>query len=249
MSIALIDASSDSLTVSWPASSAASPSLQYVLQYRKATDESQFETLSDKLSSTQARKRNLSDSDGVGFFFRVSEKQENGDGSWITHSEPFFLLSQDKEKIRMAAPSVMHAGANLAARVTWKAATNASGYELQMRENEGGAAWETIAPNLSGTEVKKKNLKSKNGYQFRVRYNDDERKPPFSPPSEAYVALGLSDGMKQLFGYLEDGVLLKTSNQPPVSLEEVLGGKEFVLLYVSCLLRDIFFSTFLLLSH
>ena len=38
--------------------------------------------------------------------------------------------------------------------------------------------------------------------------------------------------MKQLFGRsLEDGVLLRQHNQPAVTLEDALGGKEFVLLY------------------
>lgn len=62
-SITLIDATSDSLTVSWPeiptkSSTSTAATTRYVLQYKKATaDDSTFETLSDKLSSTQARKK------------------------------------------------------------------------------------------------------------------------------------------------------------------------------------------------
>ena len=259
MSITLIDSSEDSLTVSWTAAAAAaengdktSPgtpsnpsSIRYILQYRTANsdDDEAFETLSDKLTSTQARKRNLTDPEGVGFVFRVAanydaESDDNNHHSWMTHSEPFWLLPHTDAQHRMTAPTVYHAGSNLAARTAWKAVDGATGYELQMRENEGGKAWETIAANLSGTEVKKKNLSSKNGYQFRVRpsmsQQDNNSNRPFSAPSDAFVALGLSEGMKQLFGRsLENGVLLRQHNQPPVNLEDALGGKEFVLLYAS----------------
>jgi hypothetical protein len=222
-------------------------STRYVLQYRKDSDDSTFATLTDKLTSTQARKRNLSDGDArVGFFFRVTTRQENeeflptkdGDYAWITHAKPFYLIGKSEETRRMEAPSVTLAGSNLALRVTWKSNTEATaGYELQMRENEGGAEWVTIAPSLSGLEVKKKNLTSKNGYQFRVRpaanmaeINDTIA---FSPPSQVVAALGLSQGMARVFKSLEDGKLLRQLNQPLVGLEEALGGKEFVLLYAS----------------
>ena len=45
------------------------------------------------------------------------------------------------------------------------------------------------------------------------------------------VALGLSDGLKQLFRSLENGTLLH--GDKPVPLADAVGGKEFVLLYAS----------------
>ena len=39
--------------------------------------------------------------------------------------------------------------------------------------------------------------------------------------------------MRRWFQTLEDGTLLKSGTKEPVKLEDVLGGKEFVLLYVS----------------
>lgn len=247
--ITLIDASKDSLTVSWPDAKPAASGARYVyvLQYKRASADT-FETLSEQLTSTQARKKNLSDPESDGFFFRVISKPENedfqedkySDKDWITHAEPFRLLSEEEEQGRMKAPTAILAGSNLAVKISWTAPTDDSssknGYELQMRESSGGCPWETIAPSLSGTEVKKKNLASKNGYQFRVRTKatSDNKDVPFSPPSEAVVALGLSDGMKRLFSNtLEDNELLRKYGQPPVSLEDGLGGKEFVLLYAS----------------
>ena len=241
MTITLLDASSDSLTVSWTESNAAK---RYVLQYRRNTssDTEEFETLSAKLTSTQARKKNLTDEHGAGFFFRVgaiaNANNANDDdissvSNWTTHSEPFYLLPKETEKNRMEAPTSHLAGANEALLVVWKSHTTMddSKYELQMRETVGGAEWTTIAPSLAGTQVRKKNLSSKKGYQFRVRPSGSTN-IPFSPPSDPVVALGLSDGMKQLFRSLEKSTLLRNVNEP-IPLVDALGGREFVLLYAS----------------
>jgi thiol-disulfide isomerase/thioredoxin len=93
-----------------------------------------------------------------------------------------------------------------------------------MRENDGGAHWNTIASSLSGTGGIKKNLTLKLGYTIRA---------PFSPHLDTIVALELSEGLKRLFNNLEDGTLLQNSNQKPIQLADALGGKEFVLLYAS----------------
>ena len=266
-SIILIDSSSDSLTVSWPSMTldhSSSSSIRYVLQYRNDTHDSKFVTLTDKLTVTQARKRNLSKENNnnnnnqrVGFFFRVTARREQEDFVdasddvdtryvWITHQEPFYLLNSIEESRRMDAPTVTLGGSNWALRVDWKAhpeATAAAGYELQMRENEGGVEWITIASCLVGLQVKKKNLTSQHGYQFRIRPTPTAKTPeettsnkdtiPFSPPSSPVVALGLSQELARFFSSVEEGKLLRQHNQPPVSLEEALGGKEFVLLYAS----------------
>lgn len=229
-SVILIDATFDSLTVSWPEVKGAS---RYVLQYRRNTssDSQKFESLSEKLTTTQARKKNLVDDNGTGFFFRVGAVL--GDekvSSWKTHGEPFFLLSKAVEEERMQPPTTALAGTNEALIVSWKAVEGASSYELQMRENAGGSEWDTIASAFSGTQVKKKNLPSKNGYQFRVRTSDSAN--PFSGPSDAVVALGLSDGIKRLFQSLENSTLLRKVNDP-IPLSDALGGKEFILLYAS----------------
>jgi len=259
MEMILIDADASSLTVSWPAASpAASDNVRYVLQYRKASDDGDrdndgdFETLSETLTTTQARKKNLTDPDGRGFVFRarsaVYESSADGgrseDGAerqaseWVTHRQPFRLLSADEEKIRMAAPTVRLAGSNETLLISWKKYNHSNGsaaYELQMRENKPGMKWNVIASSLSSVEVRKKNLKSKSGYQFRIRpiVPGNSSKHPFSPPSDPYIALGLSAGLSRLFESLDNGTLLRNVKDEPIPLAEALGGKEFVLLYAS----------------
>ena len=224
MSVILVDARSDSLTVSWPASS-SSENAKYRLEY--STTNQDFELLSDKLSQPQARKRNLTPNQQ--YWFRVQVVDGDSD-AWITHTEPFVCLSAEQEASSMAAPTVSHPGLNQTLHISWKAPTDNADikYEIQMRENQGGSEWRTIAPSFSGTEVKKKNLVSDKGYQFRVRNGG-----VFSPPSEAIVARGLSTGLARFFAPLEDGTLLRHGQSQPVPLADALGGKEFVLLYAS----------------
>lgn len=230
MSIELIDARSDSLTVTWPAASNAT---RYVLEYRTAatTDgAADFQLLSDKLTQPQARKRNLTPA--TSYHFRVAPIVNDAQGSWITHEVTYTTLSEHDDNSSMAAPTTTSCG-NQALVVAWFKVDNATGYELQMRENEGGKVWTTIAASLSSTEVKKKNLTSKLGYQFRVRPVGVADITYFSPPSAPAVAKGLSAAMQRWFHSLDDGTLLKSGASQPVPLADALGGKEFVLLYAS----------------
>lgn len=239
MAITLVDATDDSLTISWVEVKNAS---RYVLQYCRVDNDNantEFETLSDKLTSTQAKKKNLRQRKEKGrFFFRVGAVLKESDSpssqptSWATHSEAFELLTSDAEQSRPLPPNVTLAGANEALIVSWKPHDGASDYSVQMRENSGGSEWVTIAANFSNTQVKKKNLSNPAGYQFRVRPNLDEPQLPFSSPSNPTVAIGLSDSLKRLFRSLDNGTLLKDPSSR-ISLVDALGGKEFVLLYAS----------------
>jgi thiol-disulfide isomerase/thioredoxin len=249
VAISLIDARSDSLTVTWPAVTRAK---RYILEYK--TDEDWIE-LSSKLTTTQARKRNLTPE--CAYTFRVApvlpkndNDVDNGEeitGSFITqHNNEvvFRTISTADEKKSMSSPKVS-IGGNQTLLISWTkvagaatTTTTTTGYELQMRENNGGETWKTIAASISGTEVKKKNLTSKLGYQFRVRKNsgdndNDDDNNLFSQPSEACIAKGLSDAMKRWFSKLENGTLLRSGSSKPVPLADAIGSKEFVLLYVS----------------
>ena len=227
-SIILLDARADSLTVTWPASQGAA---KYLLEFR-STAHDEFQRLPVQLTQTQAKKKNLDPN--TEYFFRaaaVIDSNELGDESWMTHDVAFRTLSSEQDSKAMAPPKVVGAGSNQALKVSWSKVPDASGYELQMRENAGGTDWMTIAPSLSSTEVKKKNLTSSLGYQFRIRPTGSDI--PFSPSSDPTVARGLSPGIKGWFSSLSDGTLLRSGIEQPVPLEEALGGKEFVLLYAS----------------
>ncbi|GAX15744.1 hypothetical protein FisN_3Lh183 [Fistulifera solaris] len=231
------------MTISWTAVKDAD---RYVLQYCRAGSDnntnSDFETLSDKLTSTQAKKKNLTsgeDETPGRYFFRVGARLNGSDSSslpttWITHANAFELLTSDAQKSRPLPPSVTLAGANDALIISWKPHDGATDYALQMRENIGGSEWVTIASNFSNTQVKKNNLSNPAGYQFRVRPNLVGSPLPFSVPSTPVTAIGLSDGIKRLFRSLEKGTLLKhSSSSSGLPLVDALGGKEFVLLYAS----------------
>lgn len=235
--IVLIDARSDSLTITWPEVPGAQ---RYILELKHDgtcednSNDAKFQELSSKLRQTQARKKNLSpDRD---HWFRVAPvmADNNEQGSWIVHKEPFRTISLKDNQTAMEAPQVS-VGGNKALVVRWKASAAAAtdnSYELQMRDNQGGKEWTTVASNLKGTEARKKNLVPDNtGYQFRVRSSDAS----FSPPSLAVVARGLSEALRQRW-FLQLNTLLKTNpdgTSSSVPLEDALGGKEFVLFYVS----------------
>ena len=291
MSIVLIDATSDSLTVSWTdrsldvhgnpikKSSLDGPQQEYyVLQYQmvapsnigddSAQNDSEFTTLSDALRMTQVRKKNLLDPNRRGFRFRVGSRTKEQEPPyddalhWIAQAEPFYLLTKEQETHRMDAPKVRLGGSNASLLVSWTVpfldATYVSiengnpsmiTYEIQMRENYGGVPWTTISAAFVGTEVRKNNLPSAHGYQFRIRPNrsassvSDEHY--FSPPSEPVVAWSYSNsGIQKLFQSLRVNMLLSnrlpnpgaaSSDQAPlkVNIEDALGGKEFVLFYIS----------------
>jgi len=258
--IVLIDSTTTSLSISWPEIPEAQ---RYILQYRgasKAGDENpnnkeSHTTLSEKLTTTQAKKNNLLHTDGP-FQFRVraittNEKTRNDNGEsfddWIKNKDSFQVLSEEEEKLRMPqAPKLVSEGNN-SILVRWNAYsdTSLSGYELQMREDSSGAGWVTIAPRIKNTEVRKRNLKSGMRYQFRVRpvlssVEKSEVYIAFSPVSDAVLVSVLSVGMERVFGGLPQNRLLVSQGSSTsggrttslIPLSEALGGK-IVLLYAS----------------
>jgi thiol-disulfide isomerase/thioredoxin len=179
---------------------------------------------------------------------------------WVyTHDQPFYLLTTEQAAQQMAAPTVQLSGSNASLLISWSSATPVMSsstlattdtnkdddkstipqFELQLRENVPGTPWTTIADSLTGTEVRKKNLSSLRGYQFRVRQSAGDGTTaavPFSPPSDPVVALGYATSLQRLF---PTQMLAKTATSPssssalPQPAADVLGGKEFVLLYAS----------------
>ena len=184
--IRMIETSQDSITVTWPRVPKAE---RYVLEFRPATDY-RWTVLSDSLTKNQARKKNLEDFTRQGFFFRVTPYVQGQKKPFFVSREPFKLMEEDIDDSRMESPSVkIEAGAK--ALISWKPAqsivkpSNSSEganyrvrfvkesdkitYDLQMREDVGGRGWKTIATALENCQVRKKNLTSRYGYQFRVR--------------------------------------------------------------------------------
>ena len=90
------------------------------------------------------------------------------------------------------------------------------------------------------TKYSKDNLPSRNGYRFRIRPSGN-KKFAYLAPSQVVFVRGLSEPMKGLFSSLESDRFVRNQKGESSSLEQTLGGKEFVLLYASgswCELRD-----------
>lgn len=228
MSIVLVDASSDSLTISWPEAPDAKKS--YLLEF-KTDQDGEWQVLSEQLTTPQVRKRNLQSS--LRYQFRVSS---DGGTTWTTHEDLFALLSPHDDDQRIKSPPRVSLGGTLnSLKIEWDktpsdTSSSTTSYEIHMRENKPGTPWSTIANDFPHHEVRKKNLTSNRGYQFRVRPTNHS--VAFSPPSDPVIALGLSTNLQRIFQTLERGTLLRGTHTP-VHLEEALGGKEFILLYAS----------------
>ena len=130
------------------------------------------------------------------YYFRAAPLFESTQqvGQWMIHREPFVTLDAEEEEYCMAPPVVNLGGPGILI-VAWEDVEEAYFFELQMRENRGGMAWQTIGDEVHGTEVKKKNLTSPHGYQFRVR-PITETEEPWSPPSTQVVAPEMKDNMQ-----------------------------------------------------
>eukprot|EP00956_Cyclotella_meneghiniana_P023348 scaffold45368_cov68-Cyclotella_meneghiniana.AAC.7 len=289
--IRLIDADDSSITVTWPVLSSSS-AVKYSLQYRPSNSAEDngidsggsllYTSLSTELSDNTAKKKNLTGA-GHGFWFRVSTgtrtttRVDKKSMKYVGHAcrKPFQVLTMMEQSRRMEAPaakvdaSVASADPkSYVAHVTWSSYQDPllAGYKLQMRENRGEAAWATVAACLSGTEVRKKNLDSKYGYQFRVRpvlqgesggdednldftVHEGGSTVPYSPPSvivgkrksRGSVSKGsggaTSSDMMKLFKGLPGDILLAKGGMSKVSLSEAFGNKDFVFLY-SSIYRD-----------
>ena len=181
--VVLVDARCDSIVISWEAQEDA---VCYILEYRTVSPlEPDFQRLAEDIQGTSSRKRNLLPE--TQYFFRVAPVYADDHvGPWVTHREAFETLSQEQdEDYAMAAPIVTVPSEPHALIITWEEVEEEiAGFELQMRENKGGARWFSFETSGNQSEVKKKNLKSPWGYQFRVRPVTDYEEP-FSPPSNA----------------------------------------------------------------
>jgi hypothetical protein len=285
--IRLLDADDSSITVTWPVLSSSS-SVKYSLQYRpsnSATDNGidsggslLYTSLSTELSDNTAKKKNLTGA-GHGFWFRVSmgtkttTRVDKKAMNYVGHAcrRPFQVLTMMEQSRRMAMPvarvdtSVPCADPkSYVAHVTWAPYQDPllAGYKLQMRENKGDAAWSTVAACLSGTEVRKKNLNSKYGYQFRVRpvlqgesggdednldftVHEGGSTVPYSSPSvivgkrKSRSASSKSSGgatssdLVKLFKGLPGDIFLAKGGMSKVPLSDAFGNTDFVFIYSS----------------
>ncbi|KAL7527223.1 hypothetical protein ACHAWF_002085 [Thalassiosira exigua] len=269
-------------------SSSTTPT-KYSLQFRPSTSASDsgidsggsllYTSLSADLTATTARKRNLTGA-GHGFWFRVSAatksktRVDKSSMDYAGHAcrRPFQVLTMMEQSRRMDPPLArIDTGAasptpnSYVAHVSWRPYQGGDGeghflgYKLQLRENNGKASWSTVAPCLSGTEVRKKNLTSRHGYTFRVRpvlrgetggsesnldtsVCEGGNVVAFSGPSdvvgvrrEKSSSGGSSSNAEllKLFKKLPDNKLLAKGGMKKVSLSDAFANIDLVFLYAS----------------
>lgn len=282
--IVLVDADDASITVTWPPIGKSS-STKYSLQYRPSTSTTDngidsggsklYTSLTTDLTVTSARKRNLTGA-GHGFWFRVSAatksktRVDKSSMEYVGHAcrRPFTVLTMMEQSRRMEAPTARIDGStpsptpnSYVAHVSWAAYEDDDGsllgYKLQMRESDGKAGWSTVAKCLSGTEVRKKNLTSRNGYMFRVRpvlrgetggsesnlensVSEGGNVVPHSCSSDVVGARkekssgsSSSNGLLSLFKYLPSEGLLARGGMKSVSPSRAFEGIDLVFLYAS----------------
>mmetsp|Transcript_8157 Transcript_8157/g.20067 ORF Transcript_8157/g.20067 Transcript_8157/m.20067 type:complete len:413 (-) Transcript_8157:157-1395(-) len=238
-----------------------------------------YTSLSTDLTGTTARKRNLTGA-GHGFWFRVSAatkiktRVDKSSMEYVGHAcrRPFKVLTMMEQSRRMKSPvaridssTASPTPNSYVAHVSWKPYQTGGdedalllGYKLQMRANEGNVGWSTVAPCLSGTEVRKKNLTSKHGYMFRVRpvlrgesggsesnldfsISEGGNVIPFSSASDvvgARTGKGSSgsssnDDLLKLFKKLPNDILLAKGGMKTVKLADAFAQVDLVLLYAS----------------
>jgi thiol-disulfide isomerase/thioredoxin len=282
--IILIDADDASITVTWSEIGKPSSSnpTKYTLQYRPATSANDngidsggqltYQGLSTELTTNTARKNNLTGA-GHGFFFRVSATTKNKNRvdksamDYLGHvyRRPFKVLTTMEQSQRMPPPvakiDTSTASDSYVAHISWQPSADPllKGYKLQMRESNGTSTWSTVAKCLSGTEVRKKNLTSKNGYMFRVRpvlqgetggseenlvasVSEGGNVIPYSSASDVVGARSSSksasassekEGLLNLFKRLPDDKLLAKGGMKSISLSEAFNKVDLVFLYAS----------------
>ena len=124
MSVVLIDARCDSLTVSWPAITGAE---YYLLEFR--TEEEDWDLLADDLTQPLARKHNLEAA--LAYHFRVAPLFPNDEiGQWMIHRQAFCTLDREEEDYCMAPPLTKHVGSGVLV-ISWEHVEEAYFYELQ----------------------------------------------------------------------------------------------------------------------
>lgn len=238
-----------------------------------------YTSLSTDLTATTAKKRNLTGA-GHGFWFRVSAatkiktRVDKSSMEYVGHAcrRSFKVLTMMEQSRRMQSPvaridssTASPTPNSYVAYVSWKPYQTGGdedalflGYKLQMRANEGNVGWSTVAPCLSGTEVRKKNLTSKQGYMFRVRpvlrgesggsesnldmsVCEGGNVIPFSCATDVVGARrgkgssgsSSNDDLLKLFKKLPNDILLAKGGIKTVKLADAFAKVDLVLLYAS----------------
>lgn len=179
---------SDAVTLAWEKIEGAQC---YEVQLKEGDGE--FTTVSDKLSSTMVRKKNLQ----PGSAHEVRVRAKTGD-VWGGFSEPVVVTTLAPDAKRIDAPIVVSADSE-AITLSWAAVDAASTYSVEMR-TDCESQWACVTNSLKSPAMRKKNLQKKTSYFFRVKPNVDGDEYLMSLASPAAALQELSPQIAALVG-------------------------------------------------
>jgi thiol-disulfide isomerase/thioredoxin len=159
----LVERDQSSITVGWKVPTDFRPgTTHFELEMRDGTE---WKSLSDRITSSTIRKKNLTlDHE---YEFRVRSKP-SASGTWSEFSDPserFTVLGSD---VKIIDPPTLHSRDTTSITIRWKEAPGAQGYQLRYRK-ENTVVWEHVSSTISGTTAKKKNLEPGVSYFFAIR--------------------------------------------------------------------------------
>lgn len=179
---------SDAVTLAWEKIEGAQC---YEVQLKEGDGE--FTTVSDKLSSTMVRKKNLQ----PGSAHEVRVRAKTGD-VWGGFSEPVVVTTLAPDAKRIDAPIVVSADSE-AITLSWAAVDAASTYSVEMRA-DCESQWTCVTNSLKSPAMRKKNLQKNTSYFFRVKPNVDGDEYLMSLASPAAALQELSPQIAALVG-------------------------------------------------
>ncbi|EKX33845.1 hypothetical protein GUITHDRAFT_155920 [Guillardia theta CCMP2712] len=184
------DVEAEAVTLSW---SKVPNAVKYEVQI-KQEEGGDFTTISDSLTSTLVRKKNLKPN--TEYFARVRHRDAL---DWSGFCEPvsFHTLAGQDVK-RLEHPQVVSRDGE-SITLQWPTAPDCESYTVEIRSDKD-PTWRTISDHLKNNIVRKKNLEKHVMYYFRVKPNLAEGSGSwfFSPPSEGAMLADLPPFLSNL---------------------------------------------------
>lgn len=205
LALAVFEASGDALTLEWAPREGGLFVVEMATGAAEDGGESAWRVLSDKVSGSFLRKRNLAP--GETYRFRVKRAKSAGSGdSGPGESSPVLTATMPPAEAVPAAPKVdaltAQADGNFVATVSWASAPEADCYAVQVRRmlSAPSLAWTTLSESLKGAAVRKKNLPPADDYVFRYRAQRKGAWGAWSAVSKPAACRALAPCFTNLFG-------------------------------------------------
>uniref|UniRef100_A0A7S1IM31 protein-disulfide reductase n=1 Tax=Eutreptiella gymnastica TaxID=73025 RepID=A0A7S1IM31_9EUGL len=181
------------LTIGWlPVVNAT----KYEVQIKGGPD-TDWRTITSEFTSCLLRKKNLLPA--TTYQFRLRAQDSAGFGEWSAPTTDLQTLPEGTQQLE--APQLQSAD-GVSLTIKWEAVPDATGYEVQFRE-QSKPEWTTAIASISSTAMRKKNLEERKAYLWRVKPSAPEAvstKWAFSRIGGPFQVPTVSSTCVQLFG-------------------------------------------------